>query len=87
MHSKHPKRLTGRKKKKSNTETKPREVTVDHVIGALLDLFDKLKIDASQFASRVKSLEHKTLSSNLYAHAAAIECAINRLAPRHSIFR
>ncbi len=72
MHSKHPKRFTGRKKKKSNAETKPREVTVDHVIGALLDLFDKLKIDASQFASRVKSLEHKTLSSNLYAHAAAI---------------
>jgi beta-galactosidase GanA len=59
--------------KKSKTKSDPpREITVDDVIGALLDLFDKLKIDASQFASRVKSLEHKTLPSKLYSHTAAI---------------
>jgi hypothetical protein len=50
-----------------------REVTVDDVIGALLDLFAHLQIDASYLASRVKSLDHTLLAAHrIYPHSAEI---------------
>jgi hypothetical protein len=49
------------------------EVAVDDVVGALLDLFKELQIDASNLASRVKSVKHKRLTFHrLYPHTAAI---------------
>ncbi len=52
---------------------KKREITVDDVIGALLDLFAKLEINAPQLASRVKALDRTAVASHqLYAHSTAI---------------
>ncbi|MGO9721625.1 MAG: DUF6502 family protein [Methylocella sp.] len=52
---------------------KPKEVSVNDVVGALLDLFKKLQIDASNLASRVESADHKRIAPHrLYSHAAAI---------------
>jgi hypothetical protein len=49
------------------------EVTVDDVIGALLDLFAHLQIDASYLASKVKSLDHTLLAAHrIYPHSAEI---------------
>jgi hypothetical protein len=51
----------------------PNEVTVDDVVGALLDLFKELQIDASNLASRVESVNHEPITSHrLYSHTAAI---------------
>jgi hypothetical protein len=51
----------------------PDEVTVDDVVGALLDLFKELQIDASNLASRVESANHEPITSHrLYSHTAAI---------------
>jgi hypothetical protein len=50
-----------------------REITVDDVIGALLDLFAKLEIDAPHLVSRVKAINGKaTVSHRLSPHFAAI---------------
>jgi hypothetical protein len=51
----------------------PNAVTVDDVVGALLDLFKELQIDASNLASRVESVNHEPMPSHrLYSHTAAI---------------
>jgi Family of unknown function (DUF6502) len=51
----------------------PRNVTPDDVLGALLDLFGKLEIDASDLASRVNSINPKLLAAHrLYSHTAAV---------------
>jgi hypothetical protein len=47
-------------------------VSVDDVIAALLDLFDRLKIDATNVASRVSSLEKVAPSGKFYSHNATI---------------
>jgi len=52
---------------------KPSELTVNDVVGALLDLFKELQIDASNLASCVKSVNHKKIAPHrIYSHAAAI---------------
>jgi hypothetical protein len=62
-----------RAKKKKIEAKRPRDVTVDDVIGVLLDLFEQLQIDAPQLASRVKSIDHTALASRrLYHHTVAI---------------
>ncbi len=65
-----PTRVTKREKARAVV---PRQVTVDDVIGAVVDLFEKLEIDASRLVSRVKALDHTTLSTHrLYSHIAEI---------------
>jgi hypothetical protein len=50
-----------------------REITVDDVISALLDLFAKLEIDAPHLVSRVKAINGKAaVSHRLSPHFAAI---------------
>ena len=62
-----------RAKKKKIEAKRPRYVTVDDVIGVLLDLFEQLQIDAPHLASRVKSIDHTALASHrLYHHTVAI---------------
>jgi len=59
--------------KTNNRRSTPHEVTVDDVIGALLDLFKQLQIDASSLASRVKTINNEAITSHrLYSHTAAI---------------
>jgi hypothetical protein len=56
-----------------------REITVDDVIGALLDLFAKLEIDAPHLASRVKAIDRKAMVSHrLRPHFAAIGELLSR---------
>ncbi len=70
MATKRPKKFTRPPKTKP---AKPKEVTVNDVVGALLDLFKELQIDASNLASRVESVDPKTIAPHrLYSHAAAI---------------
>jgi Family of unknown function (DUF6502) len=67
------KRSTKLSRNPKTNATTPNEVTVDDVVGALLDLFKELQIDASNLASRVESVNHEPMSSHrLYSHTAAI---------------
>jgi hypothetical protein len=60
-------------KKANNGAAVPREITVDDVIGALLDLFAKLEIDAPHLVSRVKALDRSEVAPHrLSPHFAAI---------------
>src|ERR1039457_54538 len=53
--------------------TTPNVVTVNDVVGALLDLFKELQIDASSLASSVKSVNNERMTSHsLYSHETAI---------------
>ena len=62
-----------RAKKKKIAAKRPRDVTVDDVIGVLLDLFEQLQIDAPHLASRVRSIDYAALASHrLYHHTVAI---------------
>lgn len=69
-----PKKVTTRAPKKENRRAEPRQVSVDDVIGAVVDLFEKLEIDASRLVSRVKALDNNTLTTHrrLYPHIAEI---------------
>ena len=60
--------------KKGNRRAEPRPVSVDDVIGAVVDLFEKLEIDTSRLVSRVKALDHNTLTAHRrpYPHIAEI---------------
>jgi hypothetical protein len=50
-----------------------RNVTPDDVLAALLDLFGKLQIGASDLASRVNSIDPELLAAHrLYSHTAAV---------------
>ena len=67
------KRTTKVSKARKTRAAKPEEVKVDDVVGALLDLFKELQIDASNLASRVESVNHERITSHrLYSHTAAI---------------
>jgi len=67
------KRVTTRAKKKQKRRTEPRLVSVDDVIGAIVDLFEKLEIDASRLVSRVKAFDHTVATHRrLYPHIAEI---------------
>ena len=74
MQQRPSKRATKRERTKREVATSHlREVTIDDVIGALLDLFGQLHVDAAHVASRVKYLDHAIIPSHrLYPHAAAI---------------
>jgi hypothetical protein len=50
----------------------PHSSIVDGVVSALLDLFEKLDIDASQIAMRAKLRKHKLISAPICSDAAAI---------------
>jgi len=69
-----PTKVTIRAPKKEKRRAEPRQVSVDDVIGAVVDLFEKLEIDASRLVSRVKALDHNTLTTHrrLYPHIAEI---------------
>jgi hypothetical protein len=67
------KRTTRIAKTPKTKSTTPTEVTVNDVVGALLDLFKELQIDAFSLASRVKSVnKERTTSHSLYSHETAI---------------
>jgi hypothetical protein len=56
-----------------NKPRKPRNVTPDDVLGALLDLFSKLQIGPSDLVSRVNTIDPTLLSVHrLYSHTAAV---------------
>jgi hypothetical protein len=58
---------------KSKPQKSPREVTVDDVIKALLDLFDHLGLDAGRLAARLVDLDPAAIASRrLYPYASAI---------------
>lgn len=60
-------------KPRSVPSRRPRNVTPDDVLAALLDLFGKLQIAPSDLASRVNSIDPKVLAAHrLYSHTAAI---------------
>jgi hypothetical protein len=70
MAIKRPTKIARTPKSKATT---PNEVTVNDVVGALLDLFKELQIDASSLASRVESVNHEPMTSHrLYSHEVAI---------------
>lgn len=57
----------------SNGKGVRREITVDEVIGALLDLFAELEIDAPSLVSRVKAIDRTpVVTHRLSPHFAAI---------------
>ncbi len=68
------KRERVRPKKRENARgLAPRQVTVDDVLGAIVDLFDKLEIDASRLACPVKGLNYTALTTHrIYPHIAEI---------------
>ena len=67
------KRATKPSKAPKTRAPTPNEVTVNDVVGALIDLFKKLQIDASNLASLVESVKDEGITSHrLYSHTAAI---------------
>lgn len=67
------KRPSTRSKRPKSRAAIPHEVTVEDVIGALLDLFKDLQIDASKLAAHVESVNpEQTAFHRLYSHTAAI---------------
>lgn len=65
--------VNGHAKRISKVESvTPRAVTVDNVISALLDLFEKLEIDGSCIAIRAKLRKRKTVSAPIYSDAVVI---------------
>lgn len=66
-------RANGSGKRRSRGESKPRNVTPDDVLGALLDLFGRLQIGPSDLASRVSTINPNLLAAHrLYSHTAEV---------------
>ena len=60
-------------KNRAKSSRRLRNITPDDVLAALLDLFSKLRIEPSDLASRVNSIDPELITAHrLYSHTAAV---------------